>query len=149
MSMLDTKAYRKFVIETLRQIGTVFGTIFHLFRSICLMSTIGGGSVAAQSGVDAGVLYKLSSPAVVTIEALGDDGKIKNTGSGLLTSTDGKLLTNYHVISSTKNATVRLANGDAYDRVEVISIDKRKDIAYLKIPAVDLPFLKAWQICRG
>jgi hypothetical protein len=37
---------------------------------------------------------------------------------------------------------VRLANGDAYDLVEVIAIDKRKDIAFLKIPALDLPTAK-------
>jgi hypothetical protein len=57
-------------------------------------------------------------------------------------SADGKLLTNYHVVAHSKQATVKLANGDAYDIVEVIAVDKRKDIAFLKIPAVDLPFVK-------
>jgi hypothetical protein len=78
----------------------------------------------------------------VTIEAIGSDGKVAKTGSGLLVSADGKLLTNYHVVSHSKQATVRLANGDAYDLVEVIAVDKRKDIAYLKIPAVDMPVVK-------
>jgi len=47
-----------------------------------------------------------------------------------LVSSDGKFLTNYHVIAHSKQATVRLANGDAYDTVEVLSIDKRKDIGF-------------------
>lgn len=93
----------------------------------------------AQVALDPGALYKQASPAVVLIEATGPDGKTLKTGSGLIVSADGKLLTNYHVISHVKQATVRLANGDAYDTVDVIAIDKRKDIAFLKIPAVDLP----------
>ena len=103
--------------------------------------------LAADRGLNAQALdpenlYKHASPAVVIIEVTGNDGKLVKTGSGLLVSADGKLLTNYHVISHSKQATVRLANGDAYDFIEVIAIDKRKDIALLKIPAVDLPSAK-------
>lgn len=99
-------------------------------------------ALLAQTNIDAGSLYKQASPAVVLIEGKGEDGKPAKVGSGLIVSTDGKLLTNYHVISHCKDATVRLANGDAYDIVEVIAVDKRKDIAFLKIPAVDLPTVK-------
>lgn len=53
----------------------------------------------------------------------------------------GRPLRNFHVIHHTKRAIVRLANGDAYDDVSVLDVDKRKDIALLKIKAVDLPFL--------
>jgi len=98
--------------------------------------------VYGQSFGDPGNLYKQASPAVVLIEALGDDGKPFKSGSGLLVTADGRLLTNYHVISHAKKATVKLANGDAYDLVEVLGVDKRKDIAFLKIPAVDLPVAK-------
>jgi len=87
-------------------------------------------------------IYKTSSPSVVLIEVYGSDGKVAGSGSGFLVSSDGKILTNYHVIQHTKQATVRLANEDAYDTVEVIDVDKRKDIALLKIKAVSLPFLK-------
>jgi hypothetical protein len=103
---------------------------------------VAGRGLNAQSTLDPGTLYKQASPAVVLIEALGSDGKVASTGSGLLVSADGKLLTNYHVIAHAKQATVRLANGDAYDLVEVIAVDKRKDIAFLKIPAVDMPIVK-------
>jgi len=100
-----------------------------LLGIVVLLATVRGTN--AQSTLDPGTLYKQASPAVVLIEALGSDGKVASTGSGLLVSADGKLLTNYHVIAHTKQATVRLANGDAYDLVEVIAVDKRKDIAFL------------------
>jgi len=113
---------------------TLLGTV--------LLLVSGRGALKAQTALDPGSLYKQASPAVVTIETIGSDGKVVKTGSGMLVSPDGKLLTNFHVISHTKKATVRLANGDAYDLVEVIAVDERKDIAFLKIPAVDLPIVK-------
>src|SRR4051812_223883 len=97
----------------------------------------------SQTGTNglAGEIYKKTSPAVVLIEAYDDKGEVASAGSGFIVSSDGKILTNYHVIAHTKRATVRLANKDAYDTVEVLDIDKRKDIALLKIKAVDLPTL--------
>jgi hypothetical protein len=91
--------------------------------------------------MSAGDIYKKSSPAVVMIELYDASGKVSATGSGFVVGADGRILTNYHVLSHSKQATVRLANGDAYDTVEVLDVDKRKDIAFIKIKAVDLPCL--------
>jgi hypothetical protein len=90
-------------------------------------------------------IYKLAGPSVVLIETYGDDGKMSGAGSGFLVSTDGRILTNFHVIAHTKRATVTLANQDAYDSVNVLDVDRRKDIALLKIKAVGLPYLKLGQ----
>ena len=68
--------------------------------------------LSAQPALDPGTLYKQTSPAVVVIEALGNDGKVARVGSGLLVSADGKLLTNYHVVAHSKQDSVKLANGD-------------------------------------
>lgn len=87
-------------------------------------------------------IYKAAGPAVVLIEIYGEDGKVSGSGSGFLVTADGRILTNFHVIVHTKRATVRLANEDAYDVVHVLNVDKRKDIALLKIDAVNLPCLK-------
>jgi trypsin-like peptidase len=95
-----------------------------------------------QTPITASELYKAASPSVVLIETYGEDGKVSGAGSGFLVSANGKILTNYHVIAHSKRATVRLANEDAYDDVTVLDIDKRKDIALIKIKAVGLPFLK-------
>jgi hypothetical protein len=86
-------------------------------------------------------MFKKVEPSVVIIEAYGPDGKVAKAGSGFLVTSDGRFLTNYHVVQYCKRASVKLANGDIYDNVEVLSIDKRRDIALLKIQAVDLPSL--------
>jgi S1-C subfamily serine protease len=107
---------------------------------ICLPSfTLGQGQ---SSSVSAGEIYKKASPAVVLIELYNSKGEVSKTGSGFLVSNEGAILTNYHVIAHSKQATVRLASGDAYDTVEVLDIDKRKDIALIKIKAIGLPSLK-------
>src|SRR5579859_5036609 len=87
-------------------------------------------------------LYKSASPSVVLIEVYNSKGEVSGKGSGFLVSADGAILTNFHVVEHTKQATVRLANDDAYDTVEVIEVDKRKDIALIKIKGFGLPFLK-------
>jgi V8-like Glu-specific endopeptidase len=90
-------------------------------------------SKAPQSAV---TIYQNAAPAVVAIAV--ENG----LGSGFIVSGDGMIVTNFHVISQTRTATVRLAEGDSYDDVQVLDVDKRKDIAVIKIKAVDLPFLK-------
>src|SRR5271167_2323478 len=87
-------------------------------------------------------LDKQASPSVVLIEIYDSKGEVSAKGSGFLVSAEGAILTNYHVVAHTKRATVRLANEDAYDTVEVLEIDKRKDIALIKIKGFGLPYLK-------
>ncbi len=79
-----------------------------------------------------GEIYKLAGPSVVLIDTYGADGKPSRSGSGFLVTSDGRILTNFHVIVHAKRATVTLANQDAYDAVHVLAVDKRKDIAFLK-----------------
>lgn len=98
--------------------------------------------LSAQAPRSAGVIYKESARAVVSIEAKNDKGAVEWTGTGFLVSSDGKILTNYHVIRNSKLASIRLANGDVYDGVEVSDVDRRKDIALLKIKALDLPTVR-------
>ncbi len=100
---------------------------------LCVSSVAALAQTQVSSLPTPNEIFKEVSPAVVLIEV--EDG----AGSGFIVSTDGKIVTNFHVIEHTRRATVRLTNGDAYDSVEVVDVDKRKDIAVLKIKAVDLP----------
>jgi TPR repeat protein len=92
----------------------------------------------SQPALAPGVIYKQSLPSVVLIRTYLPDGKGSMQGSGFIVSTDGKIVTNYHVIQCGRQATVTLQNGDAYDNVQVLDVDARKDIALVKIKALDL-----------
>lgn len=62
-------------------------------------------------------------------------------GSGFITTADGFILTNAHVVEGADEITVRLTDKREYS-AKVIGTDKRTDVALLKIEASGLPFVK-------
>ncbi len=65
---------------------------------------------------------------------------VVGTGSGVIISPDGYIITNNHVINGAKKIEVTLNNKTTYE-AEIIGFDKSSDIALLKINANELPFL--------
>lgn len=70
-------------------------------------------------------------PSVVYIETAG------GSGSGIIISADGYVLTNAHVVSGANSATVKLTNGASYSG-SVVGRDENADLALLKISASEL-----------
>jgi len=64
----------------------------------------------------------------------------KSSGSGVLISDDGYIVTNNHVIESASNISITLNNKKTYE-AEVIGSDPSTDLALLKIDANQLPFV--------
>jgi S1-C subfamily serine protease len=60
------------------------------------------------------------------------------TGSGFIISSDGRLITNAHVVEGTERVKVTLKDGQTYEG-EVLGTDPVTDIAAVKINAIDLP----------
>jgi len=66
----------------------------------------------------------------------------KGTGSGFIINPDGRILTNFHVISGGSQLTVTLANKKQY-KAHLLGRDPRNDLALIKIdPRESLPVLK-------
>lgn len=61
------------------------------------------------------------------------------SGSGVITSADGYIVTNYHVVENATAVKVILNTGIEYD-AKVIGYDEESDLAVLKINANDLTF---------
>src|SRR5687767_7549561 len=62
-------------------------------------------------------------------------------GSGFIVSADGYILTNAHVIADADDVTVRTTDRREYP-AKVVGLDKRTDVAVLKIEGKDLPVVK-------
>lgn len=62
-------------------------------------------------------------------------------GSGFITSEDGYVVTNYHVIAQADEIIVRLSDRRELP-AELIGVDKRSDVALLKVEAKNLPVLE-------
>jgi len=62
----------------------------------------------------------------------------KGIGSGFIISSDGYVLTNAHVVADASEVTVKLTDRREF-AAKVIGVDKRSDVALIKIPASNLP----------
>ncbi|MER5310921.1 trypsin-like peptidase domain-containing protein [Streptomyces sp. NPDC002773] len=93
-------------------------------------SNVSGTNVSASStGTVAGVADAVS-PSIVEISAASNSGK--STGSGVIITADGEIVTNNHVISGASEISVRLSDGTSY-AAEVVGTDPAKDLALIKL----------------
>ncbi|MEU2232766.1 S1C family serine protease [Streptomyces vietnamensis] len=91
---------------------------------------VSGTNVSTGSkGTVAGVAEAVS-PSIVEISATSNSGK--STGSGVIITSDGEIVTNNHVVSGASSVTVQLSNGKTY-RAEVVGTDPDKDLALIKL----------------
>ncbi|HIY81783.1 MAG TPA: trypsin-like peptidase domain-containing protein [Firmicutes bacterium] len=88
-------------------------------------------------------IIKKVSPAVVGIEcyAFGNSFTPSSSGSGIIMTADGYIVTNAHVVEDAAGITVVLENGDAY-AAELIGADSDTDLAVLKIEASNLTYVE-------
>lgn len=77
--------------------------------------------------------------AVVLLDVETSSGS--RQGSGFVVEPDGLIFTNQHVVEDARGIRVELASGDVYERVKILAIDERRDIAVLDVPGYDLPTL--------
>lgn len=72
--------------------------------------------------------------------------EIISTASGIFISPDGKLVTNYHVISKASFIDAKLSSGAYYRVKDLIGISKKHDLAILQFEAKEVPFIKIGKV---
>jgi S1-C subfamily serine protease len=113
-----------------------------------------GPSVAKGAGLSADELnnieiYKMANSATVSITSVVykqdwfmQAYPVKEAGSGFVISTDGKIVTNNHVISGSQQVEVTMADHTSY-KAAILARDPQNDLALLQIkPKKSLPFLR-------
>lgn len=88
----------------------------------------------------------LVGPAIVGIENIGTANyyyyqaeATRGSGSGVIISEDGYIVTNYHVIEGASRIRVILSTGSTYE-AKVIGVDVESDLALIKVDAKGLSF---------
>jgi hypothetical protein len=80
-------------------------------------------------------------PVTALVLAGQADGALAGVGTAVAVRENGVLLTAYHVVKNATALQVRFKNGDAYDDVQLLGVDARRDVAALRIAARSLPVL--------
>jgi Do/DeqQ family serine protease len=92
---------------------------------------------------------ELATPAVVNIKALiqsggglwsGASSLTGSSGSGVIVSPDGYIVTNHHVVENSKDIKVTLHDKRSFS-AKIIGSDPSTDIALIKIEEKELPFV--------
>ncbi|MFI8964075.1 S1C family serine protease [Streptomyces sp. NPDC053493] len=92
--------------------------------------TVAGTNVSASSkGTVAGVAQAVS-PSIVEISAASNSGR--STGSGVIITGDGEIVTNNHVISGASQIKVQTSDGKTYT-AKVVGTDPDKDLALIEL----------------
>lgn len=89
------------------------------------------GTTVSQSskGTVSGVAAALS-PTIVEISASSNAGQ--STGSGVIITSDGEIVTNNHVVAGASSVKVTLSTGKTYT-ADVVGTDPDKDLALIKL----------------
>ena len=84
---------------------------------------------SSAKGTVAGVAAAVS-PSIVEINATSNAGS--STGSGVIITSDGEIITNNHVISGASSIKVSTSDGKTYT-AKVVGTDSKKDLALIKL----------------
>ena len=91
--------------------------------------------VAAPQQKTTTEIHKDVSQALVLIET--DRG----AGSGFFIDSSGSIATALHVVADAGRVKIQTPTGDIFDTVMLLSQDKRRDIAIIKVAGFDLPYV--------
>ncbi|MFF3909547.1 S1C family serine protease [Streptomyces sp. NPDC001848] len=84
---------------------------------------------SSARGTIAGVVAAVN-PSIVEINATSNAGQ--STGSGVIITGDGQIITNNHVISGASSIKVTTSDGKSYT-AQVVGTDSKKDLALIKL----------------
>ncbi|MEW2252826.1 S1C family serine protease [Streptomyces sp. NPDC058733] len=79
---------------------------------------------------DIAAIASAVSPSIVEINAATNSGR--STGSGVIITSGGEIVTNNHVIAGASSVTVRTSDGKQYT-AQVVGTDSKKDLALIKV----------------
>ncbi|MGW1068809.1 S1C family serine protease [Streptomyces aureus] len=116
--------------------ATIGGGTAYAFQELTGNDTVASSSSTStnvvptsQRGTVSGVA-KAVSPSIVEIGATSNAGS--STGSGVIITTGGEIITNNHVVSGASDIKVQLSDGKSYS-AKVVGTDSKKDLALIKL----------------
>lgn len=141
-SPIDTKSYyQQRLVNSTNPNITIFGG-----TSVVPDSVIDGLNTLPSIPIDTQLspteISQQVSPSVVYIEVFDQYNNKFSSGSGLILESNGKILTNYHVVKGGANCKVQLSDGRIFQLDEIYYKDENRDIFIFGVEATNLPTVK-------
>ena len=93
-------------------------------------------SSSSSDGMSGEDIYKKVSPSVVSVISTTSEGQ--GSGSGVIMSKDGYIITNNHVVEGAQSVSVQLSDSSSLDAT-IVGTDEQTDLAVIKVtPTSDL-----------
>ena len=131
-------------VGTLAATGRLFGGSTTLYEGTVVPTAVKMASIDGQTTLTLPEIYATNvgstvgiTTELVTTNYWGQPVSEAAAGSGFVISSDGYILTNYHVIDGAGSIEVAFINGDSY-QAKLVGGDEEQDIAVLKIEATGL-----------
>ena len=113
-----------------------------LLTGLTLLAAIQPTTILAETEtIDLKALAKKARPSVLLLVMSDANGKEIATGTGFLVSSDGKLITNHHVIEGATSAIAKAENGGLFPVEGILADDLKNDLVLRKLKSKDMPFL--------
>lgn len=111
--------------------GTAYGIqeLTHSSNTVAA-STTGTSAVPVGKKGSVSAIAAAVSPSVVEITATSNAGE--STGSGVIITSDGEIVTNNHVVTGASTVKVQTHDGKTYT-AQVVGTDSKKDLALIKL----------------
>lgn len=126
-----------FIMSNTKELWRIFTQAFTIFAAAAavvalFLQIVDNKPLSYRSAVSKAL------PSVVSIYGRDEHGAEDSLGSGVIVSSDGYIITNYHLIANLNEIEVGLKDGNSYV-AQLVGIDPDIDIAVLHIEASDLP----------
>ncbi|MFG2129022.1 S1C family serine protease [Streptomyces sp. NPDC048751] len=110
--------------------GTAYGIQELTGKDQVTASSTTTNVVPAGKKGDIAAIAAAVSPSIVEINATSNAGE--STGSGVIITSNGEIVTNNHVVSGASSVKVRTSDGKTYT-ANVVGTDSKKDLALIKL----------------
>ncbi len=107
--------------------GALIGSATHRSATVASAPVVNAAKVV---GGNVAAVAKAVSPSIVEINATSQNGK--STGSGVIITSDGEIVTNNHVIAGADTISVTYSNGKSA-AASLVGADPAKDLALIKV----------------
>lgn len=111
--------------------------------SCCLFVAIAANAQrpSPQAALTSQQIIEKANPSVALVLVGNSPSTLEGVGSAIVVRPNGILLTAYHVVKNASAVQIRFKNGETYDNVRLLGVDRRRDVAAIRISADGLAAL--------